>query len=73
MQRVPVQSSALQSVGYNPDNKTLELEFRENGDVWQYFSFPASAYRRFMNAESLGRFFVKKIKGKYVEEQVRYA
>ncbi|WPU98076.1 KTSC domain-containing protein [Mucilaginibacter sp. cycad4] len=73
MQRRTVQSSALSSVGYDPDARILELEFRENGGVWQYFDFPLSAYNRFINSDSLGHFFVTRIKGKYSELKVRYA
>lgn len=70
MKRHYVQSTALQSVGYDADNKILELEFRENGGIWQYFELPKSAYRKFINSESLGHYFVTKIKGKYREMKV---
>jgi hypothetical protein len=70
MKRHHVRSSALQSVGYDPGNKILELEFRDNGGVWQYFRLPVSVYRKFINAESLGNYFVTKIKGKYREMKV---
>ncbi|GGB25357.1 MULTISPECIES: KTSC domain-containing protein [Mucilaginibacter] len=73
MQRRTVQSSALSSVGYDPDARILELEFRENGGVWQYFGFPLSAYNKFIGSDSLGHFFVTRIKGKYPELKVRYA
>jgi hypothetical protein len=70
MKRHYVQSSALQSVGYDADRKILELEFRDNGGVWQYFKLPSSVYRRFINSESLGNYFVTRIKGKYREMKV---
>jgi hypothetical protein len=73
MKRHHVQSTALQSVGYDPDNKILELEFRDNGEIWQYFKLPLSVYRRFIHSESLGNYFVTKIKGKYREEKIEYA
>ncbi|MFS2188669.1 KTSC domain-containing protein [Mucilaginibacter sp. Mucisp84] len=73
MQRRTVQSSALSSVGYDPDARILELEFRENGGVWQYFGFPLSVYNKFIGSDSLGHFFVTRIKGKYPELKVRYA
>jgi hypothetical protein len=72
MRRQPVKSSALQSIGYDAENHILELEFRDNGGVWQYFNFKPAAYKKFMNAESLGNFFVTRIKGKYDEEKVEY-
>ena len=69
MDRHHVESSALQSVGYDPEKRILELKFREDG-VWQYFSFPPSAYKKFKRATSLGHYFVTKIKGKYPEIRV---
>jgi hypothetical protein len=70
MQRQPVQSSALQSIGYDAETHTLELEFHENSGVWQYFNFKPSALKKFLSSESLGNFFVTKIKGKYPEKRV---
>jgi hypothetical protein len=70
MERHQVQSSALQSVGYDPENKILELEFRGSGGVWQYFKLPAAVYNKFIHARSLGNYFVTKIKGKYREMKV---
>ncbi|GGH21592.1 KTSC domain-containing protein [Mucilaginibacter phyllosphaerae] len=72
MRRHPVQSSALQSIGYDADKHILELEFKENGGVWQYFNFKPPAYKKFISSQSLGHFFVTKIKGKYPEEKVKY-
>lgn len=71
MQRHEVKSSALNSAGYDPSARILELEFRDSGGVWQYFGFPTSAYKKFMLAESLGHYFVTRIKGKYPELKVK--
>jgi len=71
MQRQSVQSSALNSAGYDPSSKILELEFRESGGVWQYFGFSNASFKKFMSAESLGNFFVTQIKGKYPEIRIR--
>lgn len=70
MRRRAVNSSALQSIGYDAEKYILELEFRDNGDVWQYFNFKPAAYKKFVNAVSLGNFFATRIKGKYDEEKV---
>ena len=70
MRRRQVQSSALQSIGYDADNHILELEFRENSGVWQYLNFKPAAYKKFVNSASLGNFFVTRIKGKYPEVKV---
>ncbi len=39
MQREPVQSSNIRSVGYDLDEQLLEIEF-ENGNIYQYFAVP---------------------------------
>jgi len=72
MRRRAVNSSALQSIGYDAEKHILELEFRENGGVWQYFNFKPAAYKKFVNSQSLGNFFVNRIKGKYDEERVEF-
>ncbi|RYY36282.1 MAG: KTSC domain-containing protein [Sphingobacteriaceae bacterium] len=70
MKREHVESSALESIGYEAKTQTLELEFRENGGVWQYLKLSPTFYKKFRQANSLGRFFVKKIKGKFEEVRV---
>ena len=68
MERTPVQSSSVSSVGYDRDSSTLEIEFL-NGSVYQYFGVPESIFDGLMNAPSKGTFldqFVKKAGYSYV-------
>ncbi len=39
MNRTPVTSSSIASIGYDRDNNTLEVEFR-NGRCYRYFAVP---------------------------------
>lgn len=55
MRRKPVKSSVVSSVGYDPDTKTMELEFSD-GSLYEYYDVPAAIHRRLMEAESVGRF-----------------
>ena len=71
MRRIYIDSSVFKSVGYDRDEKILELEFRDNGDIWQYHNFPQLAYKKFINSESRGNFFTKLIRNKYPEVQVK--
>ncbi len=71
MQRRLVESSALNSLGYDPSAKILELEFRDSGGVWQYFGITSVIYKKFISSDSLGNFFVTKIKGRYPELRIR--
>ena len=59
MQRQPVESEAVHSIGY--DKTILEIEFRD-GRVYRYFPVPEAIYRDLMNAESIGNFVATRIK-----------
>ena len=70
MRRLSVKSTLFKSVGYYMEEKILEVEFRETGEVWQYHAFPQLAYKKFVNSFSLDDFFISRIKNKYKEVQV---
>jgi hypothetical protein len=62
MYRVPVESSSIDSVGY--EKNVLEVRFR-NGGLYQYLDVPEEALAMLMRAESKGRFFNQNIRGRY--------
>lgn len=64
MNRTPVTSSNLASVGYDASTQTLEIEFH-NGGVYQYFDVPQGVVDALMSASSLGSFFHAQIRGVY--------
>jgi len=64
MKRTAVASSTLNSVGYDSQTMTLELEFT-SGDVYQYFDVPVEVYLKLRQSESPGRFFNERIKENY--------
>ena len=64
MQRQPVRSSNIESVGYNAKSHVLEIAFRSGG-VYQYDDVPLEVYREFLSAPSKGRFLAQRIKGHY--------
>lgn len=61
MNRTPVNSSILTSVGYNPEKKTLEIEF-QSGGIYRYHNIPESIYSGLMKAESYYSYFERYIK-----------
>lgn len=69
MNRVPVTSSNLASVAYDPSTETLEIEFR-SGSVYQYFKVPEAVYGRLILAGSKGEYFHDHIKDRYRFAQV---
>lgn len=62
--RMPVESSSLASIGYDPASRTLDIEFRK-GSVYRYFEVLPSVYESLMQAPSKGRFFVAEIRDRF--------
>lgn len=64
MERTPVTSSNVCSVGYDADSQTLEVEFN-NGAVYQYSGVPEYEYTGLMDADSKGSRMHSHIKNQY--------
>lgn len=64
MERLPVESSNIKSIGYDRDRQILEIEFT-NGAVYQYFDVAEDIYQSIASSASIGAFFAKNIKGSY--------
>jgi len=64
MERAPVTSSDLCSVGYDAESLMLEIEFKK-GAVYQYAGVPLEEYQNLMNASSHGRYFNTNIRSRY--------
>lgn len=61
MERKKIVSSNINSIGYDEESTTLEVEFY-NLKVYQYSPVSREGYNLLMNAESIGSFFAKNIK-----------
>lgn len=70
MTRERVSSTSIRSIGYDPDNKILEIELRHGG-VYQYFQVPADAHRSLVGATSIGGHYTKFIKPLYQFRKVK--
>ena len=64
MNRKPVDSSNIKAVGYDPESKTLEVEF-QSGAVHAYEGVPADKHAAFIKAKSAGGFFHTHIRGRF--------
>lgn len=64
MERIPVRSESVASVGYDPATAVLEIEFR-NQRVYQYLNVPPAAYRLLLRAESIGDYVNTVIKPRF--------
>lgn len=61
MDRKAVKSTFLKSVGYDPEKHRMELEFCD-GDCFCYNNIPPRLHKDLMESDSLGKFFLKKVK-----------
>jgi hypothetical protein len=64
VERTPVSSSNIASIGYDEDNQILEIEFND-GSVYQYSGVPSSEHDGIMNADSKGKYLHANIKKRY--------
>ncbi|PVH27057.1 KTSC domain-containing protein [Sphingobacterium corticibacter] len=64
MERKPVTSSNIASIGYDENSSTLEIEFLNN-TIYQYFDVPHQIYQGIMSADSQGQYLAQNIKGTY--------
>jgi hypothetical protein len=70
IRRIPVESKAARSIGYNVISRTLEVEYT-SGDVYQYLSVPAWIYDELMDGRSIGRYLNTHVKPFYRVRTVR--
>lgn len=61
MERILVTSTTLRSVGYDPIDHLLELEF-VSGALYEYYDVPLDVYQGLKEAESHGQYFNYHIK-----------
>jgi KTSC domain len=70
MERTTVQSTNILSVGFDTENNTLEVEFKDH-NIYQYFSVPEDLYDQLMNAHSKGRFLNERIVNRYRYQKIQ--
>ena len=64
MDRTSVSSSNIESVGYEENSETLEVEFK-NQSIYQYYNVPLFMHEQLMQAASVGTFFNANIKNAF--------
>lgn len=69
MERQPVSSSTIVSIGYDHTTAVLEVEFLKTG-VYQFFNVPAATFESLMTSSSHGKFFNANIKGHFAYERL---
>ncbi len=67
--RVKVTSSNIKEITYNTDDKSMIITFNNNIQ-YKYFNVENSIFEEFIDAESVGRYFLTEIKGKYESQKI---
>lgn len=70
LERKPIQSSDLASVGYDERRRLLEIEFRSGG-IYRYIDVPKEIFDALLAAESKGRFFAARIRSRFQHERLK--
>ena len=65
MHRVPLQSTSLAWVRYDPGLALLDVQFRDTGDLYRYFHVPAPSFEALLQAPSIGRYFNSHIRNRF--------
>ncbi len=71
MDRDPVESRLIRSIGYDPASCILEVELAEAGRVYRYYDVPYSLFEELMAAESKGNYFNESIRDVYAFQEDR--
>lgn len=58
-------SSAVVGVAYVPADQKLLVKFKQNGITYEFFKVPKKVYDEFLEADSMGTYYHKRIKGKF--------
>jgi hypothetical protein len=70
VRRTRVESTAIESVGYDAATAVLEVEFT-SGEVYRYFAVPPSVHRALLESGSPGQYFGEHVRDVYPTEHVR--
>ena len=60
-----VESSLIERVAYDAETRTLSVQMHNSSDTYLYKDVPPSLFEKFLEADSKGAFYVKKIKNQF--------
>lgn len=64
MTMIPVDSSAISAIGYDPGTKRMKVRFKQ-GKVYDFCGVPESRFNSFLNSASKGSYYRDYIKDNY--------
>ena len=62
---IPVASSLIKAVGYDPEKEELQVQFHKGG-TYTYRGVTRPVYDAMMEAQSVGHFFLRNVKANYL-------
>jgi hypothetical protein len=69
LERQPVKSRILRSMGYEDKEKILEIEF-QNGLVYQFLEVPPKIWAELRKSGEIGKYFTDKVRTKFKSKQI---
>lgn len=60
----------IAGVTYDSANAILEIEFKNDGAVWQFYAVSEKEYYELISSGSVEEYFLNNIKGRYSEKRV---
>lgn len=64
MEMIPVWSSAISAIGYDPSTMHMRIRFSQ-GDTYDYCGVPAHVFQGLLNARSKGAYYNDHIRDRY--------
>ncbi len=64
MQMIPVSSSAISSVGYDPETQKMQIKFKQ-GRIYSFCRVPQHVFNGLLSASSKGEYYSTYIRDKY--------
>ena len=71
MKRIMWANSMIKSAGYDAQQQMLEIEFANNGQIWQFDNVPEDIWYRFRSVDLPELFFHNFIMGHYPERRMQ--
>jgi hypothetical protein len=69
LERLPVKSCILRSVGYDDAMKNMEIEFH-SGLIFQYSGVPSKVYSDLISSNAVGKYFSEKVRNRFRAKQI---
>ena len=69
MDRKPVTSKVIASVGYEAETNTMDVEFR-TGRIYRFFMITPSVHAALMSSSSIGRYFNAEIRNRFPSRRI---